>query len=81
MGFFGFGTKTKADWDRKIQSLNSDLAIAKTSLASAKEREKEAKRRHQNVAYSHGVSYWQGVIEGIKADIANAKIEKRNAPN
>ena len=80
MGLFGFGTKTKADWDRKIIDLNSELARSKSCLADAKKREQEAKRRHQNIAFSHGVNYWQGIIERLKADIANAKIERKNAP-
>lgn len=81
MGLFGFGSlKTKADWDKRIMSLNNDLASAKTCLASAKKREQDARRNHQNVAFSHGVTYWQSVIERLKAQIANAKIERRNAP-
>lgn len=72
MGLFGFGTKTKADWDREIESLNRELANAQGRLASHK------------AMYGNKQPYViaadKSQIAQIKARIANAKIEKRNAP-
>ena len=74
MGLFSLfgGPKTKAEWDQKIISLNNSLAHAKASLA-------EYKARPRNYS-QEAVAAKKKEIERIKADIANAKIERRNAP-
>lgn len=71
MGLFGFGTKTKADWDREIMRLNERLTHEKGLLATYK-------ARPQN--YGHAIAGQKQQIERVKAELANAKIQRRNAP-
>ena len=73
MGLFGFGTKTKADWDREIISLNSQLASAKAALANLK-------IKHSGISSENAIAHQKFVIERLKADIANAKIKRQSAP-
>lgn len=61
---------TKADWDKEIMSLNHSLAVKQSSLAYY--------RSTKSSPYT--ISRTQGEIASIKARIANAKIERRNAP-
>lgn len=72
MGLFGFGTKTKSDWDKEIQSKNSYLAKRKADLAKYK-----AMYGSSQPALIAGI---KSDIERLKAEIANAKIERKNAP-
>ena len=67
-----FGTKTKADWDKKIMDLNNELARYKSEYAAAKPNLKPG--------MSHNHDWHKGRIERCKAELANAKIERRNAP-
>ena len=73
MGFFGFGTKTKADWDREIIRLNGQLADAKAALS-------QLKVKHPGINSDGAIHHQKFLIEQLKAKIANAKIERRNAP-
>lgn len=73
MGLFGFGTKTKADWDERIKDLNRELANAQGRLASHK-----AMYGSKQPAV---IAADKNQIAQIKAQIANAKIERRSAPN
>ena len=72
MGLFGFGTKTKADWDKKIIELNNELARYKSEYASAKP--------HLKPGMSHNHDWHKARIEHAKAELANAKIQRRSAP-
>ncbi len=76
MGLFGFGTKTKADWDSEIMSLNNQLAEAKAILARAK----ADKKRIKGINFDGTIHHQTFVIERLKADIANAKIKRQSAP-
>lgn len=70
MGLFNlFGTKTKADWDREISSLEHQLAAHKMALAHARQYKQ---KEH--------IGACQRAIEQIKGNIAKAKIARRNAP-
>ena len=69
--------KTKAEWDRKIISLNNQLASAKTILAQAKAN----KKRIKGMNYDGTIHQYTYRVEQLKAEIANAKIERRNAPD
>ena len=71
--------KTKAEWDSKIMSLNNELTRAKVHLQSAKI---NAKRYHTpgNLYHENDVKSTQAKIEHLKGEIANAKIQRRNAP-
>ncbi len=76
MGLFDFFSSTsswtKADWDREIIRLNTDLANAQGRLAS-----------HKAVygnKQPHVIASDKHQIARIKAQIANAKIKRRNAP-
>ena len=80
MGLFGlFGTRTKADIDREIASLQVDLERAKARLASAKEENKEFARRKMS-AYHADTLNPTYEIGHIKTKIANLKAERKNAP-
>lgn len=72
MGLFGFGTKTKADWDRTIMRLNEQLAHEKELLA-------KYKARPANFSATV-VAGQKAQIERIKAELANAKIKRQSAP-
>ena len=76
MGFLnslGFGhAKTKADWDERIVVMNRELANLQARLESAK-----AMYGNKQPAVIAG---FKAQIAQKKADIANAKIERRNAP-
>ena len=71
MGLFGFfrSSKTKSDWDKEIMSLQSSLAHWQGSLACAR-KDKDKSR----------IAQAQYQIAELKGRIANAKIERRNAP-
>jgi uncharacterized small protein (DUF1192 family) len=77
MGLFGFfgSTKTKADIDREIASLQGDVERLKASYAVAKERQK----------WKNGVNYnpqqYPPMIAEKKAKIASLKAQRKNAPN
>lgn len=79
MGLFGlFGTRTKADIDREIASLQGYLEHAKASLANAKEANKEYARRKMS---AHADTYNLTLeIARIKTKIAKLKAERKNAP-
>lgn len=73
MGLFGFGApKTKAEWDKKIIELNNELARLKSQYAMAKP--------HLKPGMSHNHDWHKAGIERCKAELANAKIQRRNAP-
>ena len=73
MGLFGFGSpKTKAEWDERIMELNSTLARYKSEYARAKPSLKPG--------MSHNHDWHKARIEDVKAQLANAKIARRNAP-
>lgn len=72
MGLFGFGTKTKSDWDEEIQSLNNRLAGRKADLARYK--------AMYGSSQPYMIAGVKSDIERLKAEIANAKIERKNAP-
>lgn len=77
MGLFGFlSPKTKADWDKKIMELNSRLANAKASLAQMK----ADKKRIKSLNFDGAIHHYTFLVESLKAEIANAKIQRRNAP-
>lgn len=79
MGLFGFlSPKTKADWDKKIMELNSRLANAKASLAQMKADKKRFKSTTLN--FDGAIHHYTFLVESLKAEIANAKIQRRNAP-
>lgn len=72
-----FGSpKTKADWDREIISLNSQLANAKATLASAK----ADKKRIKGMKFDGTIHHYTYLVERLKAQIANAKIQRKSAP-
>ena len=71
LGGGGGRSRTKADWDAVIQDLNRELANAQGRLASHK------------AMYGNSQPYIiagdKNQIAQIKARIANAKIERKNA--
>lgn len=71
--------KTKAEWDSKIMSLNDELTRAKVHLQEAKF---NAKRYSTpgNLHHANDVKSTQQKIERLKGEIANAKIQRKNAP-
>lgn len=76
MGLFGlFGTKTKADWDREIISLQTRLAEAKASYASNK-----AWGCKNGLDCRPAALHDKQLIAQLQAQIANAKIQRKNAP-
>lgn len=73
MGLFGFGgSKTKAEWDKRIMELNNELARLKAQYAAAKPTLKPD--------MSHDHDWHKAGIERCKAELANAKIQRKNAP-
>jgi len=88
MGLFGFGTKTKADWDREITRLQSELAqlqssyeYYKAAVASAKAYMKASKNKNYSYAGTeHKMNSLKAEVAYKKAQIAKAKMEKKNAP-
>ena len=75
MGLFGFfsGPQTKAEWDKEIIRLQNNLANAQSQLASVKAHDHSSNRPANLV-------FCQSVIARIKADIANAKTQRKSAP-
>ncbi len=67
-------TWTKSDWDREIMRLNNELADAKIRL--------QMKRREVkgNPMADYWISFPLREVEELKAKIANAKIQRKNAP-
>lgn len=77
MGLFGlFGTRTKADIDREIASLQDDLERAKANLAI----NKELNKRDKNRGIVHDTYNLTYRIADIKSRIARLKAERKNAP-
>lgn len=75
MGLFGlFGSRSKADIDREIASLQGEVERLKAAHAVAKERQK----------WKNGVNYnpsqYPPLIANAKAKIAALKAERKNAP-
>lgn len=64
--------KTKAEWDKKIMELNMELARLKAQYAAAKP--------HLKPGMSHNHNWHIAGIERCKAELANAKIQRKNAP-
>lgn len=79
MGLFGFGTRTKADWDREIARLNSEIASAKSSLAFEK-REKANMKGRSGFNFDNAIGSCKMRIERLKGELANAKLARKNAP-
>ena len=80
MGLFGlFGTRTKADIDREIASLQGDLERAKANLANAKEANKEFARRKMSAHHADTYNLTLEIAR-IKTKIANLKAERKSAP-
>lgn len=65
--------KTKAEWDEKIMKLNKELASKQSYLASVRTWSNSSNKKYN-------ISRTQGEIASIRADIANAKLQRRNAP-
>ena len=88
MGLFGFGTKTKADWDREIARLQYELAQLQSSyeyykadVANAKAYMKASKNKNYSYASSeHKMNSLKAQVAQKKAEIAKAKMERKNAP-
>ena len=80
MALFGiFGTKTKADWDREIARINSELASQKSSLATLKSEQTKFKgNKHMN--FDTAIGSTKSYIERLKGELANAKLARKNAP-
>lgn len=75
MGLFGlFGTRKKADWDRDIMRLNDELARSQSHLAMLRTTNKGG-------VNNCNIINTKNHIEWIKSQIANAKIQRRSAPN
>ena len=75
MGLFGlFGKRTKADWDNEIMRLNVELARGQSNLSMLRSTNKNGRN-------DSSILNCKSHVEGIKAAIANAKIQRRNAPN
>ena len=70
-------TWTKSDWDQEIMRLNNRLADAKLDLQRTKMQLKGVKDKAW-VAYQ--LSFPQERVEKLKAQIANAKIQRQSAP-
>lgn len=80
MGLFGFGTKTKADWDREIARLNSEIASAKGRLAGYKATKQANKSALTKVSVDNAIFSSKSYIERLKGELANAKLARKNAP-
>ena len=68
-GIFSSSTKTKSDWDREIQSLNRTIAHWQSELARAQAKKDKV---FAGMCKQHIARY--------KAELANAKINRKNAP-
>lgn len=84
MGLFSFlgnlGPQTKADWDQKITSLNTRLAGYQSEVASLQAARKTCNKSNQQ-AVDIQIATAKRMIANIKAEIANAKVQRRSAPN
>lgn len=75
MGLFGFfGSRTKADIDREIASLQGDVERLKASYALAKARKGKISGVNTNP------EQYPPLIAQKKAQIANLKAERKSAP-
>lgn len=76
MGLFSFfsGPQTKSDWDQEIIRLQNDLAGAQAELA------RRQSLNAKNYPKSALIAETKGRIAKIKADIANAKTQRKSAP-
>lgn len=84
MGLFSFlsGPTTKSDWDRRIIDLQNDLAREQANLANFKCELAHRKRtKGMNIdSVESCIASAQRQIASIKAEIANAKIQRKSAP-
>lgn len=67
-----FGTKTKSEWDKTIMSYQTAIANAQGRLASHK-----ATYGNKQPAI---IAADKAQIAHLKAELANAKIQRKNAP-
>lgn len=82
MGLFSLfsGPKTKSDWDQKITSLNTRLAGWQSELASLQAARKTCPKSNKQ-AVDIQIATAKRMIANTKGEIANAKVQRRSAPN
>ena len=68
-GIFSSSTKTKSEWDNDIQGLNRTIAHWQSELARA--------QANKNKSFAAECKMH---IANYKAELANAKIKRKNAP-